>query len=62
MFTNYIKLSETLNLCEKSWLVTLLPDIFQWENQDSCGDVKLLNDGLLVANLAIVPSVFEEAN
>ena len=34
MFTNYVTLSKTFNLCEKSWLVTLLPDIFQWENQD----------------------------
>jgi hypothetical protein len=63
MFTNYIRLSETLNLSEKSWLVTLLPDIFQWENQDSCGDIKLLNDGLLAANLAaIVSSALKEAN
>jgi hypothetical protein len=62
MFTNYIRLSETLNLYEKSWLVTLLPDIFQWENQDSCGDVKLLSDGFLAASLAIVPSALEEAN
>jgi len=28
IFTNYIMLSKTLNLCEKSWLVTLLPNIF----------------------------------
>jgi hypothetical protein len=29
MFNNYIMLSKTLNLCEKSWLVTLLPDIVE---------------------------------
>ncbi len=62
MFTNYITLSKTLNLCEKSWLVTLLPDIFQWENQDACGDVKLLNNEFLAANLAIVPNAIKEVN
>ena len=42
--------------------MTLLPNIFQWENQDSYSDVKLLDDGLLVASLAIVPSALEEVN
>jgi hypothetical protein len=28
MFSNYVTLSKTLNLYEKSWLITLLPDIF----------------------------------
>lgn len=31
MFYNYIKLSKGFEPCEKSWLVTLLPDLFRWE-------------------------------
>ena len=45
MFTNYTTLLESLNLCEKSWLATLLPHIFQWEtieeaNQAACTNAK----------------------
>jgi hypothetical protein len=58
MFRNYITLSKALNVCEKSWLVTLLPDIFQWESQDSCGDVNGLNDALLPPSLTAI----EETN
>ncbi|PVH68024.1 hypothetical protein DL98DRAFT_241180 [Cadophora sp. DSE1049] len=32
MFYNYITLSKNFDRCEKSWLITLLPDLFQWEN------------------------------
>ena len=47
MFRNFITLSNALNICERSWLVTLLPDLFQWESQESCSDVNGLNNGSL---------------
>ncbi|KAH8800795.1 hypothetical protein F5884DRAFT_757634 [Xylogone sp. PMI_703] len=36
MFENYVTLVEPLDYHEKSWLVKLLPDTFQWEAQDGC--------------------------
>jgi hypothetical protein len=39
MFCNYLILVDALSLSEKSWLVTLLPHIFQWE-QGICSDTK----------------------
>lgn len=48
MFHNYVTLSRAFNRYEKSWLVTLLPDVFTWEGQDSCG--KVIRDGLLAPN------------
>lgn len=35
MFYNYITLSRNFDRCEKSWLVALLPDLFQWEDHVS---------------------------
>ncbi|KAH6704313.1 hypothetical protein BKA61DRAFT_680567 [Leptodontidium sp. MPI-SDFR-AT-0119] len=32
MFYNYITLSKNFDRCEKSWLIALLPDLFQWED------------------------------
>ena len=47
MFYYYITLSQSFNICEKSWLITLLPDILQWVSQDSYADVDGLNDTII---------------
>jgi hypothetical protein len=52
MFHNYITLSKTFNHCEKAWLVTLLPDIFQWESQDFGSNV--YKDGSLPPKHGII--------
>ena len=44
MFHNYITLSKTFNVCEKSWLVALLPDIFEWDCQNLCEDISGLKN------------------
>ncbi|KAH8674835.1 hypothetical protein BGZ60DRAFT_429804 [Tricladium varicosporioides] len=41
MFYNYTTLSKAFNRHEKSWLVTLLPDTFQWDGWESQdGDIQ----------------------
>jgi hypothetical protein len=50
MFNNYITLSKTLNLCEKSWLVTLLPDIFQWNMSDNTLVSPPSSDSITISN------------
>ena len=54
MFRNFITLSKNLNVCERSWLVTLLPDLFEWESQEPCGEANGFNDGLPTPSLAII--------
>jgi hypothetical protein len=58
MFRHYVTLSKALDVCEKSWLVTLLPDIFQWESQDPGSNVNRSNNTLHGSSLAAV----KEAN
>ncbi|KAH6714008.1 hypothetical protein BKA61DRAFT_674617 [Leptodontidium sp. MPI-SDFR-AT-0119] len=49
MFYNYITLSKNFDRCEKSWLIALLPDLFQWEDH-----VPSSSTGSLVPSLDIV--------
>lgn len=60
MFHNYITLSKAFNRYEKTWLITLLPDIFQWEGQDSCGSVN--GDGLLAPNFGATKEANRDAS
>ena len=58
MFRNYVTLSKNFNICEKSWLVTLLPDIFQWESQVTDRS----NDILFTHNLASDKEANQDVN
>jgi hypothetical protein len=60
MFRHYITLSKALNVCEKSWLVTLLPDTFQWESQSPCSDANRSNDTLLAPSLTSIRATNED--
>jgi hypothetical protein len=57
MFCHYITLSRSFNICEKSWLVTLLPDIFQWESQNPYTNIEGLNDTLIAPATGITQSI-----
>jgi hypothetical protein len=60
IFHNYVTLSKAFNRYEKSWLVTLLPHIFQWESQDSCDSVN--GDGLLMPNFGATKEANRDAS
>ncbi|KAH7364003.1 hypothetical protein BKA65DRAFT_490174 [Rhexocercosporidium sp. MPI-PUGE-AT-0058] len=52
MFHNYAILSKTFNCDEKSWLITLLPNTFQWDGQDpsaTSGGDRLLADNIVAS-------------
>lgn len=60
MFHNYVTLSKAFNRYEKTWLITLFPDIFQWEGQGSCGSVN--EDGLLAPNFGATKEANRDAS
>jgi len=60
MFHNYVTLSKAFHRYEKTWLITLFPDIFQWEGQDSYGSVN--GDGLLAPNFGATKEVKRDAS